>query len=86
MAQIIIFDNADFSGTALLVNDEAASLGEFDLNDKVSSLIVLSGIWQFFEGPNFETPYESRLGPGQYHWVKEVGLPNDQISSLRAVR
>ena len=85
MAQIVIFNNADFSGTALLVNDQLGSLGRFDLNDRVSSFIVLSGTWEFYERPDFQIPYQRRLGPGQYHWVEELGIANDSISSLRAV-
>ncbi len=85
MAQIVIFNNADFSGNALLVTDGLATLGKFDLNDRVSSFIVLSGLWEFYERPNFQIPYQRRLGPGQYNWVEAVDIANDSISSLRAV-
>lgn len=26
-----------------------------------------------------------KFGPGYYNWVADVGIPNDQISSFRAV-
>jgi hypothetical protein len=84
-SQIIIFNNADFSGTALLVNDRIASLGRFDLNDRVSSFIILSGTWKFYAGPDFRDAIDLTFGPGQYNWVEDVGIPNDQVSSLRAV-
>lgn len=85
MAQIVIFNNADFSGTGLLVNDELGSLGKFDLDNRMSSFIVLSGTWKFYEEPDFQDAIDLTFGPGQYHWVGDVGLPNDTISSLRAV-
>jgi hypothetical protein len=46
---------------------------------------VLSGNWQFFKHSNFVEPYPGTFGPGQYEFVGNFGIENDQVSSLRAV-
>jgi hypothetical protein len=51
----------------------------------VSSFVILSGTWQFFRHANFVEKVGGDLGPGQYAWVGDFGLPNDHISSLRAL-
>jgi hypothetical protein len=55
------------------------------MNDKISSFIIYSGRWQFFQDINFGNPYPPILGPGQYFFVNDIGIPNDQISSYKCV-
>ena len=50
-----------------------------DWNDKVSSIVIVSGRWQFFKDINFgpaPLPFASGLGPGLYPNVESVGIDN----------
>ena len=52
-AHAILFENADFQGNHKHVFDHIHNLSnqvdEFNFNDKISSLVVLEGNWQFFK-------------------------------------
>jgi hypothetical protein len=85
---IIIFKHRDFRGIHRHLFGEEANLNHAEdstLNDHVSSFVILSGTWQFFRHANFVEKVGGDLGPGQYAWVGDFGLPNDHISSLRAL-
>ena len=59
-----------------------------DWNDKVSSFVIVSGVWQFFKDINFgpsPLPFPSGLGPGLYPVVEFVGIDNDSISSVKVI-
>src|SRR5262249_60376195 len=59
-------------------------VGDF-WNDKISSIIVVSGTWQFWRHANFQKgPGDTDwiLRPGYYPWVEAAGISNDQISSF----
>ena len=55
-------------------------------NDSISSVIVLSGTWQFFENAGFQGAM-SQVGPGFYTFVENqpFNMQNDSISSLRCI-
>ena len=76
---------ADF--TKLALGGVGTGVGG-DWNDKVSSFVILSGVWQFFKDINFSpAPLPpGGLGPGLYHFVETFGIDNDSISSVRVVR
>ena len=52
-------------------------------NDRVSSLVVFSGQWDFFRNSNFQTSYGVVLSKNIYPFVGDVGIRNDDMSSLR---
>jgi hypothetical protein len=54
-------------------------------NDKVSSFVIVSGSWQFFQDLNFRGQRAGPLGPGLYPWVEDFGIDNDSLSSIRLV-
>lgn len=85
---IIIFRHRDFRGAHRHIFGEEANLGNSEdstLNDQMSSFVVLSGNWRLFRHSNFVEPVGGRtFGPGQYSWVGDFSVPNDQVSSLRA--
>lgn len=54
-------------------------------NDKVSSFVVQSGRWQFYRHVNYVEPLGPVFGPGVYNWIEAVGVPNDQVSSVKVV-
>ncbi|MGZ3821302.1 MAG: beta/gamma crystallin-related protein, partial [Mucilaginibacter sp.] len=53
--------------------------------DQVSSFIVVSGKWQFYEDINFGKPTGPVFGPGYYEWVEKYGIRNDSVSSFKCV-
>jgi hypothetical protein len=57
-----------------------------DWNDTISSVIVLSGTWQFFENAGF-VGASTTVGPGWYQYVEDpqFNMQNDTISSLRCI-
>ncbi len=101
MAQphLILFVDTDFGGLHTHVFQNTPDFTKLALggvnggvsgnwNDKVSSFVILSGVWQFFKDINYEPaplPFANGLGPGVYHWVEAVGIDNDSLSSVKVV-
>jgi hypothetical protein len=84
MSHVILFEHWWFHGNHKHVFGREPNLDADDddsFNDEVSSIVVLEGQWQFFRHVNF-VDFLGHLGPGVYPWVEDVGIPNDQISSL----
>ena len=81
---VILFENAAFHGAHkhVLKGDNLNASDDNFFNDKVSSLAVLSGQWEFFSDPGFQTN-RVLLNKGLYTFVGDVGIKNDDISSLR---
>jgi hypothetical protein len=89
VAQVILFENANFHGAHKHVFVEEANLNAGDdsfFNDKASSMVIVEGSWTFWRDANFHGPASRVLGPGTYAFVEQVGIPNDSISSLSSVR
>jgi Beta/Gamma crystallin len=85
---IIIFEHRDFRGRHRHIFGKEANLNHREdstLNDRMSSFVILSGTWRFFRHTDFNQQVGRDLGPGQYEWVENYGVANDEISSLRAV-
>lgn len=79
---IEIFTDANFSGTTSgNIDRDLTSMGDF-WNDKISSIKVYSGIWEFFEHTDFQGR-SFRLEPGEYASVANDW--NDVISSFKRV-
>jgi hypothetical protein len=58
-------------------------LGDF-WNDRISSLIIVSGVWRFYRDEYYKGDCWE-LGPGFYEcFFKEKG-PDDVVSSFKAV-
>jgi hypothetical protein len=83
---VVLFEHANFHGAHKHVFGPESNLNAGDdnfFNDKVSSIVVLAGTWQFFRDAGFQGPYPTVLGPGLYPWVEAVSIKNDDMSSLR---
>lgn len=88
MAEIVLFEHINFHGAHKHIFRSEPNLAAGDdnfFNDRVSSFVVVSGIWQFFRDINFTGPASHTFGPGLYNWVENAGIPNDSISSIRQV-
>jgi hypothetical protein len=81
MPQIIVFDNDNFLGDHTHVLGNMKDLGKWD--NSISSMIILSGTWEFFDGENFTGTKMATLGPGTYPRVADKGIKDNSISSIR---
>ncbi|GJL73866.1 MAG: hypothetical protein NMNS01_30650 [Nitrosomonas sp.] len=85
---IIVFEHRNFRGQHRHIFGEESNLNHSEdntLNDKISSFIVLSGDWKLYRHANFSTAYDRTFAPGEYSWVVDFGVENDNVSSLKAV-
>ncbi len=77
-----LFTSQGFGGQRLPVRDEIRSLEELNFNDRVGSLVVHSGQWEFCQHAEFRGQCMV-YGPGRYD---RLGGMHNAISSLRRVR
>jgi len=85
---VILFEHANFRGEHKHVFQAEPNLDAPEdnyFNDRVSSIAVIWARWEFFRRPNFVNLYPSILAPAAalYPWVEDLGIQNDDISSLR---
>jgi len=87
MAHVILFEHINFHGAHKHIFASESNLAAGDdsfFNDRTSSIVVLSGTWEFFRDINF-VDFEARLAQGLYPNVTTVGIANDSVSSVRRV-
>jgi hypothetical protein len=82
-AHAILFEHAGFHGDHRHVFTQEPNLPDNDFNDITSSIVVEQGNWSFFRNSGFDTAYPPVLGPGIYPFVSDIGINNDDLSSLR---
>jgi hypothetical protein len=79
--QIVVFDNEDFLGDHTHIFGNVKDLGKW--GNSISSMIILSGTWEFFDDEDFKGTNMGSLGPGMYADVTAKGLKNNSVSSIR---
>jgi hypothetical protein len=79
--QIVAFDNEDFLGDHIHLFGNMKDLGKW--GNSISSMVILSGTWEFFDDENFTGTSMGKLGAGTYADVTKHGLKNNSISSVR---
>jgi hypothetical protein len=79
--EITLFTDADFRGGRVTIARDTFNLADIGFNDRTSSLIVRSGVWQLCEHKDYGG-YCAEFGPGEY---RELPNFNDSISSAREV-
>jgi hypothetical protein len=79
--QLTLFADHDFRGNQLTVRGDVPNLRDAGFNDRASSIVVQSGVWQVCEHKDFGG-YCAELRPGEY---RDLSNFNDRISSLREV-
>lgn len=86
LPEIVVYQDANWGGAEWRTNLDYSYVGD-GWNDTISSIIVVSGTWQFFEHANFGGATSNQLGPGYYSFVenREVNIANDSISSFLVV-
>jgi hypothetical protein len=82
--QIVAFNNEDFLGDHIHIFGNMKDLGKW--GNSISSMVILSGTWEFFDDENFTGTSMGTLGPGSYADVTKHGLKNNSISSVRLAK
>jgi hypothetical protein len=82
--QIVAFDNEDVLGDHLHIFGTMKDLGKW--GNSISSMVILSGTWEFFDDEHFTGTSLGTLGPGMYANVTDKGLKNHSISSVRLAK
>jgi hypothetical protein len=83
LPELIIYDHDCFKGAYARTNLSFHYLGDF-WNDRISSLIVVSGIWRFYRDEYYKGDHWD-LGPGFYESFFAHAGPDDVISSFQAI-
>jgi len=81
MPQIIAFDNENFLGDHTHILGDMKDLGKW--GNSISSMVILSGTWDFFDNEDFQGTKITTLGPGTYPKVADKGIKDNSISSIR---
>jgi hypothetical protein len=80
--RVQLYEDPHFQGARWSTTNSWAAVG-WEFNDKISSIKVRSGVWQFFRGDNFQHQIQT-LFPGNYATLTPT-LAN-AISSFRCVK
>lgn len=78
---ITLYTHDNFGGPALSVHGPTPDLARLGFNDRTSSVIVRSGVWELCEHANYDG-HCIVVEPGEYRKLEGF---NDQISSLREI-
>ena len=82
-AQVVFYEHDGFGGRSFEVDRQLANFERAGFNDRVSSVVVLSGRWEMCTDRRFQGRCVV-VRPGRYPSMNAVGL-NDSISSVRPV-
>ena len=84
--EVIIYENSNFSGAQQRINGSIPNIG-LEWNDKISSVVVISGTWQFFDHENYGGDSSKQIGPGYYDdlSIPEFNLTDNTITSFKVI-
>jgi hypothetical protein len=91
--RILLFEDKNFGGKSIDIEKGTPDLSmytEGNFDERTSSFAILSGNWCFYRNPRFKKPFKRGgrplvLGPGTYSWVEDLGIKDNEISSLKSV-
>ena len=83
LPELVIYDHIGFGGAYARTNLSFHFIGDF-WNDRISSLIVVSGVWRFYRDEYYKGDYWD-LGPGYYESFFTAKGPDDVVSSFQAI-
>lgn len=82
---VILHEHIDFRGAHKhIIGRDEPSLHRDGWGDRVSSIQILGGLWEFCQHVNYGGS-KVVLGPGNYRWVEDVNISNDTLSSVRCL-
>lgn len=79
---ICLFQHSYYRGRMLHLTESKSNLINLDFNDRVSSVIVLTGVWKLFQNVDFGGN-KWTLGRGLYYNSDAGNFSNDSISSVQ---
>jgi hypothetical protein len=83
LPELIIYDHIGFGGAYARTHLSFHYVGDF-WNDRISSLIVVSGVWRFHRDEYYKGDHWD-LGPGYYESFFTEKGPDDVVSSFQAI-
>jgi hypothetical protein len=83
LPELVVYDHIGFKGAYARTNLSFHYLGDF-WNDRISCLIVVSGIWRFYRDEYYKGDYWD-LSPGFYESFFTAAGPDDVVSSFQAI-
>ncbi len=83
LPEIVLYDHVGFKGAYARTNLSFHYVGDF-WNDRISCLIVVSGVWRFYRDDYYKGPYWD-LGPGYYESFFAEKGPDDVVSSFQCI-
>ena len=83
LPEVVIYDHVGFKGDFARTNLSFHYLGDF-WNDRISALIVVSGVWRFYRDEYYKGDYWD-LGPGYYESFFTSKGPDDVVSSFQCI-
>jgi hypothetical protein len=86
LPEVVVYKDANWGGDNFRTNLDILYVGD-DWNDSISSIVVVSGTWQFFENSNYGGASSNPIGPGYYNFVENpnVNIANDSVSSFKVI-
>ncbi len=83
LAQVTFYENDNFRGRAFTTQRAVNNFGSAGFNDRASSIVVESQMWEVCDNSNFGGNCRV-LRPGSYPSLSAMGM-NDRISSVRVM-
>jgi hypothetical protein len=83
MPEIVLYDHVGFAGAYERTNLSFHYIGDF-WTDRVSCLIVVSGVWRFYRDEYYKGPSWD-LAPGYYESFFAEKGPDDTVSSFQCI-
>ena len=81
--QIVAFDNDGLLGDHIHIFGDTPDLGKW--GNSISSMVIVAGRWELFDEEKLQGA-KVELGPGVYLHVKDHGMQDNSISSIRLVK
>src|SRR4030095_14525576 len=81
--QIVAFDNDGLLGAHIHIFGDTPDLGKW--GNSISSMVMMAGRWEFLDEEKLQGA-KVELGPGVYLHVKDHGMKDNSISSIRLVK
>ena len=78
---LTVYEHTNYRGESLRIRQDMPEVPPA-WNDRISSVIIAAGTWEFFEHGEYRGN-RTRLRPGRYSWAGDQ--MDDQVSSLRCV-
>ena len=83
LPELVLYDHIGFKGSYARTNLSFHYVGDY-WNDRMSCVIVVSGVWRFFRDDYYKGPHWD-LGPGYYESFFAEKGPDDVVSSFQCI-